>query len=50
MSSSLRERDRKELEMWDVLSWHDGTLAVAWWALLLVTILVVIHAGSAGRH
>jgi len=20
--------------MWDVLTWHDGTLSIAWWALI----------------
>jgi hypothetical protein len=32
--------------MWDVLSWHDGTLSIAWWALIAVAVLVVIAAGS----
>ena len=36
--------------MWDVLRWHDGTLSVAWWALVGFAVLVVIAAGSrAGR-
>jgi hypothetical protein len=37
--------------MWDVLTWHDGTLSVAWWALLGLVILVLVAAGSrAGRR
>ena len=28
--------------MWDVLRWHDGTLSVAWWALVGFAVLVVI--------
>jgi hypothetical protein len=33
--------------MWDILSWHDGTLAVAWWCLLAVFLLALIVGGSA---
>jgi hypothetical protein len=37
--------------MWDVLTWHDGTLSVAWWALLALVFLVFVAAGSrAGRR
>ena len=37
--------------MWDVLTWHDGTLSVAWWALLGFVFLVIVAAGSrAGRR
>jgi hypothetical protein len=32
--------------MWDVLTWHDGTLGIAWWFLLLLVLLVIIAAGS----
>jgi len=32
--------------MWDVLSWHDGTLAIAWWAVLLFVFLVLVAAGG----
>jgi hypothetical protein len=36
--------------MWDVLTWHNGTLAIAWWAILLFVFLVIATAGaSAGR-
>jgi hypothetical protein len=37
--------------MWDVLSWHDDTLSVAWWALLVLAFLLLLLAGSrAGRR
>jgi hypothetical protein len=37
--------------MWDVLSWHDGTLSIAWWALIGFALLVIIAAVSlAGRR
>jgi hypothetical protein len=37
--------------MWDVLTWHDGTLSIAWWALLGFVFLVLVAAGSrAGRR
>jgi hypothetical protein len=32
--------------MWDILSWHDGTLSIAWWFLLFLA-LVLIAAGGA---
>jgi hypothetical protein len=32
--------------MWDILKWHDGTLSVAWWALLAFAPWVVIAAGT----
>ena len=37
--------------MWDVLKWHDGTLAIAWWFLLLLFVLLLVAAGSsAGKR
>jgi len=38
-----------KFKMWDVLRWHDGTLSVAWWALVALAILVMIAAGRPGR-
>ena len=32
--------------MWDVLTWHHGTLAVAWWAVLIVIFLALVAAGG----
>jgi hypothetical protein len=32
--------------VWDVLTWHDGTLSIAWWALLAFAVLVIVAAGS----
>lgn len=32
--------------MWDVLTWQNDTLSVAWWALIAFAILVIIAAGS----
>jgi hypothetical protein len=36
--------------MWDILSWHDGTLAVAWWFPLAVFLLALIVGGSAAAE
>jgi hypothetical protein len=36
--------------MWDVLTWHDGTLAIAWWALVAIVILTIIAAGGRARR
>jgi hypothetical protein len=35
--------------MWDVLEWHNGTLSVAWWAVLVVGLLLLAAAGRLGR-
>jgi hypothetical protein len=35
--------------MWDVLEWHNGTLSVAWWAVLLLVIVLLALAGALGR-
>jgi hypothetical protein len=32
--------------MWDVLTWHDGTLSIAWWAVLLIVFLGLVAGGS----
>lgn len=34
------------LLMWDVLRWHDGTLSVAWWIIVLIAFLVLAAGGS----
>jgi hypothetical protein len=36
--------------MWDVLTWHDGTLSIAWWFLIAVGIVVLAAAGSNARR
>ena len=32
--------------MWDVLKWQDGTLSVAWWAVIVRVCLVLVAGGS----
>ena len=32
--------------MWDVLTWHNGTLSVAWWVVLVLIFLMLVAAGS----
>jgi hypothetical protein len=32
--------------MWDVLRWQDGTLGVAWWAVIVLVFLVLVAGGS----
>ena len=27
--------------MWDVLSWHDGTLSIAWWAVIILALALL---------
>ena len=35
--------------MWDVLEWHNGTLSVAWWTVLLIVFVLIALAGALGR-
>jgi hypothetical protein len=35
--------------MWDVLTWHNGTLSIAWWVVLLLALLLLAAAGKLGR-
>jgi hypothetical protein len=32
--------------MWDVMTWHDGTLAIAWWAVVLLVFIALVAGGS----
>jgi hypothetical protein len=32
--------------MWDVVTWHNDTLAIAWWAVIVLVILVLVAGGS----
>jgi hypothetical protein len=32
--------------MWDVLKWQDGTLSVAWWAVIVLVFLMLVAGGS----
>jgi hypothetical protein len=37
--------------MWDVLTWHSGTLAIAWWVVALLVFTIIAAAGaSSGRR
>jgi len=36
--------------MWDVLTWHDGTLAIAWWAVIVLVIALLSIGGSAAAR
>ena len=36
--------------MWDVLRWEDGTLAIAWWFMLVVLLLLFGLVGFLGRR
>lgn len=32
--------------MWDVLTWHNGTLSIAWWAVIVLVFLMLVVGGS----
>lgn len=39
------------VDVWDVLTWHHGTLAIAWWAVIVLIIaLLSIGGASAARR
>jgi hypothetical protein len=34
--------------MWDVVTWHNGTLAIAWWAIVVLVFTLIAAAGASG--
>jgi hypothetical protein len=36
--------------MWDVLTWHNGTLSVAWWAIVVLVLTMIAAAGASSRR
>jgi uncharacterized membrane protein YhaH (DUF805 family) len=36
--------------MWDVVRWHDGTLSIAWWFLLVLLFVALVVAGNSGSR
>jgi hypothetical protein len=36
--------------MWDVTTWHDGTLAIAWWAVIVLVVALLSIGGSAAAR
>ena len=36
--------------MWDVLTWHDGTLAIAWWAVIVLVVALLSIGGTAAAR
>jgi hypothetical protein len=36
--------------MWDVLTWQEGTLSIAWWFMLVVLLLLFGLVGFLGRR
>jgi hypothetical protein len=35
--------------MWDVLEWHNGTLSLAWWVVLLLAFVLLGLASKSHR-
>ncbi|MGD0165979.1 MAG: hypothetical protein ABSC51_01630 [Gaiellaceae bacterium] len=36
--------------MWDVLEWHNGTLSLAWWVVLVLVVFLLGLAGHGNQH
>jgi hypothetical protein len=36
--------------MWDILTWHDGTLAIAWWAVIVLIVALLSIGGTAAAR
>lgn len=34
--------------MWDVLTWHSGTLSIAWWAVVVIVVTAIVASGARG--
>ncbi len=32
--------------MWDIVTWHNGTLGIAWWAFIVLAVLLLVAGGS----
>jgi hypothetical protein len=44
------ERAAYAIGMWDVLTWHDGTLAIAWWAVIVLIVALLSIGGTAAAR
>lgn len=44
------ERQAYAVGMWDVLTWHDGTLAIAWWAVIVLVVALLSIGGTAAAR
>jgi hypothetical protein len=44
------EREAYAVGMWDVLTWHNGTLAVAWWAVIVLVVALLSIGGTAAAR
>jgi hypothetical protein len=44
------ERAAYAIGMWDVLTWHDGTLAIAWWAVIVLVVALLSIGGTAAAR
>jgi hypothetical protein len=38
------------LVMWDILTWHNGTLAIAWWFFIVLVVVLLAAGGSAAAR
>lgn len=36
--------------MWDILTWHHGTLAIAWWAVIVLIVALLSIGGTAAAR
>lgn len=32
--------------MWDIVTWHNGTLSIAWWVFLVLLVLAAVAGGA----
>ena len=44
------EREAYAVGVWDVLTWHNGTLAVAWWAVIVLVVALLSIGGTAAAR
>ena len=43
-------REPYAVGVWDVLTWHDGTLAIAWWAVIVLIVALLSIGGTAAAR
>ena len=35
--------------MWDIVTWEDGTIGIAWWLAIVLLVVLLALAGRLGR-
>ncbi len=50
LAASWAEHTSYATRMWDVLTWHNGTLSIAWWAVIVLVVAMLSIGGTAAAR